>query len=74
MLSKHAMHLVALVTLALAVSTSAHTRMASERDLERNQRKAQRRDNNDANNGDPQTSLSKVNEYSHILIVLTPFI
>jgi len=66
MLSEHAMRLVALVTLALAVSTSALPRTASECDFERNQKKAQRRDNNDANNGDPQCSLSKINEYAHI--------
>ena len=61
MLFKHAMRLITLVALALVMSTSALPRTASENDLKRNQKKAQRRDG-----GDAQCSLSKVNEYSHI--------
>jgi hypothetical protein len=55
------MRLITLVALALVMSTSALPRTASENDLKRNQKKAQRRDG-----GDAQCSLSKVNEYSHI--------
>jgi hypothetical protein len=65
--SYFAMRLIALLSVALAVSASALPRIASERDLGNNARGAGGRREPGADgdtNSDPQTSLSKCNESS----------
>jgi hypothetical protein len=61
------MRLIALLSVALAVSASALPRIASERDLGKNASGAGGRKKNRADNGtdsDPQNSLSKCSESS----------
>jgi hypothetical protein len=68
------MHLITLVSVALAVSASALPRIVSERDLAHSSKRAVRRQDNNMNGGndsDPQTSLSKFNESLHVFITLT---